>query len=187
MNGQWTGCFKATQPKQQQPLFGQLWTCVFSSLFTLPCLQCQVKLFIFRVGMRSNTLQGAGESKIGRITDKIASFFRDLLLPGLLILEKARQCLQLRISFLPKMLKKKQQTYIEKKVKNKLLKLNTLILLFSSDQLFKAREHLVYLYIRKSWKPFRAEEMEMGITLMIALHENTGFTWLLIVFLSNNG
>lgn len=87
----------------QQPLFGQLWTCVFSSLFTLPCLQCQVKLFIFRVGMRSNTLQGAGESKIGRITDKIASFFRDLLLPGLLILEKAWQCLQLRISFLSKM------------------------------------------------------------------------------------
>lgn len=85
------------------------------------------------------------------------------------------------------MLKKQQQTYIEKKVKNKLLKLNTLILLFSSDQLFKAREHLVYLYIRKSRKPFRAEEMEMGITLMIALHENTGFTWLLIVFLSNNG
>lgn len=139
--------------------------------------------------MRSNTLQGAGESKIGRITDKIASFFRDLLLPGLLILEKARQCLQLRISFLPKMLKKKKKkTYIEKKkVKNKLLKLNTLILLLCSDQLFKAREHLVYLYIRKSRKPFRAEEMEMGITLMIALHENTGFTWLLIVFLSNNG
>lgn len=137
--------------------------------------------------MRSNTLQGAGESKIGRITDKIASFFRDLLLPGLLILEKARQCLQLRISFLPKMLKKTTTKYIEKKVKNKLLKLNTLILLFSSDQLFKAREHLVYLYIRKSRKPFRAEEMEMGITLMIALHENTGFTWLLIVFLSNNG
>lgn len=184
MNGQWTGCFKATQPKQQQPLFGQLWTCVFSSLFTLPCLQCQVKLFIFRVGMRSNTLQGAGESKIGRITDKIASFFRDLLLPGLLILKKAWQCLQLRISFLPKMFKK---NIYRKKSQEQALKVNTLILLFSSDQLFKAREHLVYLYIRKSRKPFRAEEMEMGITLMIALHENTGFTWLLIVFLSNNG
>lgn len=72
--------------------------------------------------MRSNTLQGAGESKIGRITDKIASFFRDLLLPGLLILEKAWQCLQLRISFLPKMLKNKNKTYIEKKSQEQALK-----------------------------------------------------------------
>lgn len=73
------GCFKANQPKQQQPLFGQLWTCVFSSLFTLPCLQCQVKLFIFSPGMRSNRLQGAGESEIGCILCKITSFLRDPL------------------------------------------------------------------------------------------------------------
>lgn len=72
--------------------------------------------------MRSNTLQGAGESKIGRITDKIASFFRDLLLPGLLILEKARQCLQLRISFLPKMLKKTTTNIYRKKSQEQALK-----------------------------------------------------------------
>lgn len=61
-----------------------------------------------------------------------------------------------------------------------------LIWLLFPYQRLKAREHFVYFHERKSWKPFTAGKMELGVTFMIALHGNRGCTWLLIVFVPNN-